>query len=55
MVDFFPPVGVPGAPEWGISLQRFVLVPAGVSELVTILDKFVCKFLAGSLCHILMG
>lgn len=38
-----------------MSLQgKFTLVPAGISEQVTILDKFLCKFLAGGSCHILM-
>lgn len=38
-----------------MSLQgRFALVPAGVSKWVTILATFLCKFLAGGSCHILM-
>lgn len=38
-----------------MSLQRrFALLPAGVSEWLTILDKFLRKFLAGISCHIFM-
>lgn len=34
--------------DCGVSLQRrFALVPAGVSQSVTILDTFLCKFLTG--------
>lgn len=52
---FFFSVGVPCALDCRMSLQgRFALVPAGVSEWVTILDTFLCKFLAGGSCHILM-
>lgn len=50
---FFFPVGAPGALDCGMSLQSFVLVPAGVSERITTLDKFLYKFLAGDSCHIL--
>lgn len=52
---FFSPVGVPCALDCRMSLQgRFALVPAGVSKWVTILATFLCKFLAGGSCHILM-
>lgn len=52
---FFSSVGVPGTLDCGMSLQRrFALVLVGVSEWITIVDKFFCKFLAGGSCRILV-
>lgn len=46
--------GVPRALGWRVPLQRrSALVPAGVSEWVIILEKFLCQFLAGGSCHVL--
>lgn len=53
--EFFFSVGVPGTLDYGMSLQRrFALVLVGVSEWITILNKFLCKFLASGSCHILV-
>lgn len=52
---FFSSVGVPGTLDCGMSLQRrFALVLVGVSEWITIVDKFFCKFVAGGSCRILV-
>lgn len=47
--------GSPRCPGLGnISTEKVSLFPTGVSKWVTILDNFLCKFLAGGSCQMLM-